>query len=323
MSDVIGGTIDMDGTIAPVMDAPLRSARRSRHLARLDSHPGTDGRSTEDELPAPAETLIAPRAGLRLVDWRELWQSRELLYFLVWRDVKVRYRQTLLGAGWAVLQPLAQMLIFTLIFSRAAGVTTGDVPYPLFALAGLLAWQFFSSSVNAAGASLINQSALVTKVYFPRLLVPASCIGVAAVDLCIGLLLLGGAFAWFGWPPAASLVLLPIVLLPLAAAALGLGLLIASLTVRYRDARIAVPFLLQIGLFATPVLYPASLLPESYAWIAAANPMAAIIDGFRGVILGASIDAMLAIKAWGIATVLLLAGIYRFRQAERCMADVV
>jgi lipopolysaccharide transport system permease protein len=271
----------------------------------------------------PAETVIEPRGALRPVDWRELWRSRELLCFLVWRDIKVRYRQTLIGAGWALLQPLAQMLIFTLIFSRAAGISTGEVPYPLFALAGLLPWTFFASSANAAGASLINQSALVTKVYFPRLLVPASCIGVALADLGVGLLLLGGAFAWFGWAPTSSLLLLPVALLPLAGVSLGLGLLLASITVRYRDARIAVPFLLQIGLFATPVLYPASLLPASFGWLARANPMAAVIDCFRSVLLGTPIDTAGMLLSWALAAGLLLAGVYRFRQAERCVADVV
>jgi lipopolysaccharide transport system permease protein len=285
-------------------------------------------------LPAPGETatkpvtIIRPRNAWVPLDLREIWRFRELWLFLTWRDIKVRYRQTVLGVLWAVIQPLFAMLIFTLFFGRLAGMPSDGIPYPLFAYAGLLPWLFFSNAVTQGSNSLVNSAHLITKVYFPRLLIPASAVGAAAVDFCIAFTLLVVLYFWYAWrgliafPGWTMLFVVPLMLL-LALLALGVGLWMSALNVRYRDIRHAIPFLIQIWMFATPIIYPASLVPERYRWILAINPLAGIIEAFRAVCFGLPLDwSSLAISAVVSAAILIVAA-YGFRRMEKGFADVI
>jgi lipopolysaccharide transport system permease protein len=261
---------------------------------------------------------------------RELWAYRELLYFLVWRDLKVRYRQTALGAIWAILQPLLTMVVFTLFFHRLAGIESAGLPYPLFAYTGLLAWTFFAQAVTQAANSLVGSAHLITKVYFPRLLVPLAAIVGAAVDLLVALPVLFIMMAVYRVAPGPALVLLPAVLLVALAAAAGVGVWLAAVNVKYRDVRHAVPFLVQILLFLTPVIYPAATMSSSLArfgvpgWVVALNPMAGAVEGLRWALLGpAPAAAMLVLVGAVVAAVLIVSGLFYFRSVERSFADVV
>ncbi|MCS6977056.1 MAG: ABC transporter permease [Gemmatales bacterium] len=287
-----------------------------------------------ESLPAPGETgtkpvtVIRPRNAWVPLDLQEIWRFRELWLFLTWRDIKVRYRQTVLGVLWAVIQPLFAMLIFTLFFGRLAGMPSDGVPYPLFAYAGLLPWLFFSTAVTQGSNSLVNSAHLITKVYFPRLLIPASAVGAAAVDFCIAFTLLLALHLWYAWrglaafPGPSMLLIVPLMLL-LALLALGVGLWLSALNVRYRDIRHAIPFLIQIWMFATPIIYPASLVPERYRWVLAINPLAGIIEAFRAACFGLPVDGMsLAISAV-VSVIILIAAAYGFRRMEKGFADVI
>ncbi|MBU0638092.1 MAG: ABC transporter permease [Planctomycetes bacterium] len=246
-----------------------------------------------------------------------------MFLFLVWRDVKVRYKQTVIGAAWAILQPLTSMIIFSLIFGRVAGIPSDGVPYPLFVFAGILPWTFFSTAVSQAGVSLVNQAQLVTKVYFPRLLVPASSIGVGLVDFGLGLVVYVGIMCWYAHLPALTVLLLPLLLLLMVVAGLGVGYLLASVTVIYRDFRLAIPFMIQAWMFLSPVVYPVSFLPESYRWALALNPMTGIIEAFRSVLLNRPLDLGLLGVAALVSLTVFVVGVYRFRLAERRFADIV
>ena len=202
-----------------------------------------------------AETVIRPAGRWQLINARELWHYRELVAFLAWRDVKVRYKQTLLGAAWAVLQPVLMMVVFSIFFSRLAGVSSGDVPYPLFAYAGLLPWTFFSTAVAGAGNSIIGSERLITKIYFPRLAIPFAAVGAAVVDFAIACGLLVVLMIYYGVRPGVGMLLIPVVFLPIALTALGIGTLLAALNVSYRDFRYVIPFLIQLWMFATPTIY--------------------------------------------------------------------
>jgi lipopolysaccharide transport system permease protein len=255
----------------------------------------------------------------------ELWRYRELLFFLVWRDVKVRYRQTALGAAWAVLQPVLMVVVFTIFFGRLAGLPSAGVPYPLFVLAGLLPWMFFASAVAAAGNSVIASERLVTKTYFPRLAVPLAAVGVAAVDFGVASGVLVAVMTWYGvWPGPGFLLALPIAgVIALAAAGFGSGL--AALTVRYRDFRHVLPFLVQFWMFATPAVY--MHLPEDGGGVAPAlvwaNPMVGLVAGFRAACLGLPVPwAQLAVSAATVAVVAVVATAY-FRRVEDDFADII
>lgn len=270
----------------------------------------------------PAVTVVEPRRGWISIDWRELWQSRELLYFLVHRDVSVRYKQTILGVAWAVIQPLTSMLLFTLIFGRLAAIPSDGHPYAVFVFAGLLPWTFFSSAVTGAAQSLVSQQALLTKIYLPRLFVPASALGSALVDFAVSLVVLAALMAYYRIVPPAAIVLLPLVVVVLAMAALGVGLSLAALTVSYRDFRFIVPFLLQIWLFVSPVIYPTSFVPERWRWALSLNPMTGVIEAFRACLLGSPADAVTLALSGLSAVALLLYGLFYFRQTERRFADI-
>jgi lipopolysaccharide transport system permease protein len=250
----------------------------------------------------------------------DLWAHRELLYFLTWRDVKVRYKQTLLGAAWAVLQPLLLMLIFTFAFGRLVGIRSEGIPYPLFAYAGLLPWTFFANAVTNSGNSLIGNTNLIKKVYFPRIIIPTAAVAAGLVDLGVGFLLLVVLMFYYQVGIHASLLLLPLLLALLAMLALGVGMWTSALNVKYRDVRYALPFLIQVWLFASPVIYP---VPVQWRWLMALNPMTGIVQGFRSAFFGQPVDwATLGLST--VITILILAySTFTFSRMERSFADVI
>lgn len=268
-------------------------------------------------------TVIEPRRGWRLPELKELWAYRELLWVLAGRDIRVRYKQTVLGAGWAVLRPLLAMAIFTVVFGRLAAMPSDGAPYPVFVLAALLPWTFFSTAAIGAGESLIGAQSLVTKIYFPRLFIPLSMLGVAFLDLAIGLVLLAGVALFYGFGLPSTLLLLPVAILLLVMATLGVGTGLSALTVAYRDARHLLPFLTQIWLYATPVVYPASLFPEKWRWAAYLNPVAGPVEAFRSAFLGRPIDGTALAASFAVSATILVAALVYFGRVERRLADIV
>ena len=270
----------------------------------------------------PHAVLLPEEAGVQL-NLGDLWAYRELLYFLTWRDIKVRYKQTLMGAAWVVVQPLLTMLIFTLVFRRFVADGEGAIPYPLFAYAGLLLWTFFSASISSGTNSLISNTSLVTKVYFPRAFIPAAAVGAGLVDFAVGSLPLAGLAAYYGVRVTWGLLLLPVFLLLAAALALAVGMMASALTVKYRDLRHALPFLLQLWMFASPVIYPLGVVPERWRWVLAANPFTGVLEGFRAALTGAPFDWALVAVPLAVAPALLAAAFYVFRRLEDTFADVI
>lgn len=270
-------------------------------------------------------TVLSPSRGWVPVDTAELLRYRELFYFLAKRDIKVRYKQTVLGGLWAVIQPAFAMIVFSVFFGRMAGMPSDNVPYPIFVYSGLLAWTYFANAVAASGESLVSSANLVTKVYFPRLIVPAAAAVAGLLDLFVASLLLGGMMSWYGiFPGAAALLLLPPLVVLTFLCATGAGLWLSALNVQYRDIRYVIPFLIQLWLFASPVIYPSSIVPERYQWLLALNPMAGVIKAFRASLLGTMpVDwASLGVSSAVIA-LLLVSGLYYFRRMERTFADTV
>jgi lipopolysaccharide transport system permease protein len=274
-------------------------------------------------LPDQPLVVIEPGRGWAAFDARDLWKHRELLYFLVWRDVKVRYKQTALGVAWAVLQPLFMMLVFTLFFARVAGDTVGKIPYPLFAFAGLVPWTFFANAVTTASNSLVGNAHLVTKVYFPRLLVPIASVGGALVDFALSLTLMAVVLLYYRIGLTWNIVALPGLILLCVIFALAVGTWLAGLNVKYRDVRFVLPFAIQLWLFLSSVILPSTAVPARWRWLLALNPMSAVIEGFRSSLLGLPFNWM----ALGIATALtllaLLYAVYSFRRVEREFADII
>jgi lipopolysaccharide transport system permease protein len=268
-------------------------------------------------------TVIEPTRGWRALDVRELWAFRELLWVLALRDVRVRYKQTVLGASWAILRPVLTMLVFTAVFGRFARVPSDGLPYPVFVYAGLLPWTFFAAAVAASGASLVGSANLVSKVYFPRLIVPLSSIGASLVDLFVSAGVLFALMAWYGvgWTP--HLLAAPLLLVAVVFTALGVGTLLAALTVTYRDVTHLLPFLIQIWMFATPVIYPLSLIPDPYRGLMFLNPMTGLIEGFRSAFLGRPFDAMALAVSFAVALLFFAAGIAYFERVERRFADII
>lgn len=268
-------------------------------------------------------TVIEPSRGWVALRLDELWEHRELLYFFVWRDVKVRYKQTALGAVWVIVQPLFMMLIVTLVFNRFARVGGGELPYPLFAYAGLLVWVFFSNAVVNGTNSLTINTNLITKVYFPRIFVPAAAVAAGLVDLFIASLVLAALAVYYGVGFHAGLLLLPFFVLLATLLALGAGVLVSALTVKYRDLRHALPFVIQFLMFASPVIYPPSIVPENWRWLLVANPLAGILEGFRSALTGRPFDWPAIAVAASMTTVLLAVAVYVFRRTEDTFADVI
>ncbi len=253
----------------------------------------------------------------------ELWDFRELLYFLTLRDVKVRYKQTLMGIAWVLIQPVLTMFIFTLVFGRFVKVDTGAIPYPLFALSGLLLWLFFANSVTNSTQSLVSNSNLITKVYFPRMFVPAASVTAGIVDLSVAFLLLVALTGYYRVGLSWHNLLLPFFVLLMTMLALSVGLLFSALTVKYRDLRHALPFIIQIWLFASPVIYPATVVPENWRLLMLLNPIAGIVEGFRASLMGLPFNWPHIAIAGGITLLLLLVSFYVFRRLESSFADVI
>lgn len=283
------------------------------------------GESEPHPEPAPVPvTVIRPARGWVSLDLRELWHYRELLYFLVWRDVKVRYKQTVLGAAWAILQPVATMVVFTLFFGRLAGVPSDGIPYPLFSLAALVPWTFFSTGLVQSSNSLVGSQQLITKVYFPRLAIPIASVLAGVVDFALAFVVLVGVmFAYKTVPGVRVVWIVPLLTLAFATA-LGVGLWLAALHVRYRDVRYVLPFFVQLWLLATPVAYPSSLLAEPWRTLYGINPMVGVVEGFRWALLGTATPPGPAVAVSTlVAVALLLGGVVYFRRTERTFADVI
>jgi lipopolysaccharide transport system permease protein len=273
----------------------------------------------------PVTTVIEPARGWVPLKLGELWEYREVLYFLIWRDVTVRYRQTLIGAAWAIIQPFMTMVVFSIFFGRLAKMPSDGIPYPLFAFAALVPWTFFANGLTQSANSLVHSGNLITKVYFPRLLVPTGRVLGGLPDLACSFLVLLGMVWWYGLLQLQPVLLwLPAFVLLAFVAALGLGLWLSALNVKYRDIQHAVPFLVQLWLFATPIAYPSSLLPEPWRTMYGLNPMVGVVEGFRWALLGSERAPSLIILASALgALTILVTGAFFFRRAERTFADVV
>lgn len=268
---------------------------------------------------------IQPSKGFIPVDFEEIWRYRELLYRLVWRDVKARYKQTLLGPLWALLRPFVTMVVMAAVFGGLAGFNSGtDVPYPLFLYGGILVWSYFSSVVTGTSTSLLNYGGLLGKAYFPRLYAPLATATVPLVDFALSLTILFGLFAWFGYLPPWQLVLVPAFVLLALVAGLGVGLWLSGISVRYRDVPFTLPFLVQIWFFATPVLYPISRLPSPYDALIALNPMTAVVEGFRWALLGIEPpDVTVLLASGALAAFVAVSGLFYFRRVERTIVDLI
>ena len=255
----------------------------------------------------------------------EIWRCREILYFLTWRDVKVRYKQAVLGVAWAVLQPLFTMIVFSLTFGRLAKMPSDGVPYPLFSFSGLLLWTYFSVTLAQVGNSLISNSSLITKIYFPRVLLPAAASLVGLLDLLVGSVFLLGLMIYYrdAIHISSALLLTPLFVAQTAILVMGTGMLLAALNVRYRDVKYTIPFVTQIGLFVSPVIYPISFVPARFQSWLALNPMTGIIEGFRACLLDVPINWQLVGVSWLVTLVILLLGGLHFRSTERVFADIV
>ena len=269
------------------------------------------------------ELVIKPHRGWQPIDFRESYLYRELLAFLVWRDIKIRYRQTALGGLWAVFQPLLGMIIFTLVFNRLAGVHSDTVPYPLFAYSGLAPWTFFSNSVSYSSNSLVGNQHLVSKVYFPRIFIPLGAIGAFLVDLFFSMSLVFVLMMYYHWTLTPKILLLPVFILGILLAASGAGLALSALNVSFRDVKYAVPFLVQMGLFVTPIIYPARYIPAKWQYLLALNPMAGMVMGFRYCLLGSAVSWNLIAISFLVSVLLFGAGLLIFRRMERRFADII
>jgi lipopolysaccharide transport system permease protein len=254
----------------------------------------------------------------------EVWRSREILYFLAWRDVKVRYKQAALGVAWAVLQPLFTMVTFAFFFGRLAGIPSDGVPYPLFSYSALLLWTYFAVTLSQVGNSLIANSSLITKIYFPRVLLPAAAAFGGLLDLLVSSVFLIGMLLYYHITPRWAMLLAPIFVAQTVLLVLGVGMLLAALNVRYRDVKYTIPFVTQIGLYVTPVIYPVSFLPERFHAVLALNPMTGVIEGFRACLFqGSDVDWQVLGCSWAVTLLLLLLGGWHFRSTERVFADIV
>ena len=270
-----------------------------------------------------AKIVIDARDTTLGLNLRELWNYRELLYFLTWRDIKLRYKQTALGAAWVIIQPLFAMLLFTLFFGKLARMPSDNVPYPLFAYAGLVPWTFFSNAITNSGQSLVGSSSLISKVYFPRIYIPAGAVGAGLLDFAIASVLLIPMLIYYNVALTWQVLLVPAFALLATMLALGVGMWLAALNVRYRDVRYAIPFLVQLWLFASPVIYPASIVPPKWKWVLAINPMTGVIEGFRAAILGKQFDSATIFSSLIVSTLILALSFVAFRRVEDSFADVV
>jgi lipopolysaccharide transport system permease protein len=274
-------------------------------------------------LPVEPLVVIQPSKKWNLLSLKDIWAYRELLFFLTWRDVKVRYKQTALGAAWAILQPLFMMVIFTIFFGRLAGVGSSGIPYPLFALAGLVPWTFFANAITASGNSLVGSAHLITKVYFPRLIVPAAAMLAGLVDFLLAFILLCLLMLYYRVTLTVQILFLPVLVLMTALFSLGVGTWMSALNVKYRDVRFALPFLIQLWLFVSSVILPSSSIPPKWRWLLNLNPMSGIIEGYRSALFGLPFDWPALSIAAVLTLLVLLYAIYAFSRVERSFADII
>lgn len=273
---------------------------------------------------APSELIIEAGRTERHY-WADLWRYRELFYFLAWRDILVRYKQTAIGIAWALIQPFLTMVVLTVVFGKLAKLPSEGAPYPILVFAAMLPWQFFANSLSACSNSLITNANLIAKIYFPRLIIPASAVVVSFVDFMVAGIILLGLMAWYNYVPSWRIVCLPLFVAIAAAASLGAGLWLAALNVRYRDVRYVVPFMVQFGLYVSPVGFSSSVIPERWRLLYSLNPLVGVIDGFRWAILGGQSHLYLPgfILSLGLLAVLLISSVWYFRKVERTFADVI
>lgn len=267
--------------------------------------------------------VIKPLRGWMPINLRDLWAYRELLYFLTWRDIKVRYKQTVLGFAWAIIQPFAMMVVFTLFFGNLLNVPSEGIPYPLFNYAAMLPWTLFAQGISRSSDSLVGNTNLVQKVYFPRLIMPLASVLAPVVDFAIAFVILIGMMFYFGYPPTLSILWLPVFIILALITALGVGLWLSVINVKYRDVRYTIPFIVQLWLFASPVVYSSSLLPARFQAIYGLNPMAGVIEGFRWALLGTEPPGSLIAVSAIIVIVILISGAFYFRRNEKSFADVI
>jgi len=269
------------------------------------------------------EIIIEPKGKLAGFQFREVWAYRELLRFLVVRDIKVRYKQTALGGLWAIIQPFMNMVVFTIFFGHLAKVPSDGLPYPIFVYTALLPWQFFSSGIGSSGNSLVANSHLISKVYFPRMIIPAAALGAGCLDFLIAFVILILMMFYYGIYPGMGVLLFPILMVMVAVAALGVGMILAALNVAYRDFRYVIPFLVQFWLFATPVIYPVSIVPIQWRWLVNLNPMAGLITGIRSSLLNQPVSWPDMMISGAISIGLFVIGIFYFKKMERRFADII
>ena len=268
--------------------------------------------------------VIEPKKGWVPLDLREIWNYRELLYFLTKRDIKVRYKQTVLGGLWAIIQPVSTMIVFTLFFGRLAKVPSDGIPYPIFVYVGLLPWTYFANALSASGNSLVGSANLISKVYFPRLIVPASASLAGLLDFFIAMLVLAAMMIYYQFLPNVGIVLFPFLVVLTFLCAVGVGLWLSALNVEYRDIRYVIPFLIQLWMFVSPVIYPVSIVNEKYRWLLALNPMGGVIEAYRASLLGhMPVDWSLLGLSSAMILLILITGLYYFRRMEKVFADVV
>jgi lipopolysaccharide transport system permease protein len=288
-------------------------ASRTPTQARLPASPATE-----------PITIIEPQSAWLPLRLDEIWSYRELLFFLTWRDIKVRYKQTVLGAAWAIIQPLMTMLVFSLFFGRLARMPSDGVPYPIFAFAALVPWTFFANGVSQAANSLVGSANLLTKVYFPRLIIPLSAVGSGVIDFLLAFLVMVAMMFAYGSVPTFRVVWLPFFLLLALASALGVGLWLSAFNVEFRDVRYVLPFIVQFWMLATPVAYPSTLLPEPWRTLYGINPMVGVVEGFRWALLSTeTAPGPMILVSGAVSLVVLVTGAYYFRRVERTFADII
>lgn len=269
------------------------------------------------------DTIIEPQHGWIPVNWQELFKFRELIYILAWRDIKVRYKQTVLGATWAIFQPFISMVIFSIVFGKLARMPSDNLPYPIFVYSGLLPWTFFANGLTSASSSLVTQSHLISKIYFPRLIIPISAFGARLLDFAISLGIMILMMFYYGIIPSIYVLLFPLLLFATILTALGVGTLLSALSVTYRDVNYITPFMVQLWMYATPIIYPVNIVPERWRWVVSLNPMAGLIDGYRSALLGKPFDWLSLNISLGVSFMFLAVGLIYFKKVERRFADIV
>lgn len=269
------------------------------------------------------DTIIESKQGWNPVDWRELWRFRELMLTLAWRDIKVRYKQTVLGAAWAVFQPFVSMIIFSVFLGALVRVPSDNVPYPVFVYAGLLPWTFFANCVGGASNSIISEGHLISKIYFPRLIIPVASFGSKLFDFIISFLIMFLIMAYYRMSPGITTLMIPVLILFTMLTALGIGTFFSAVCVTYRDVRYIVPVLIQLWMYATPVVYPMSIVPARWRWVVSLNPLAGLIESYRAALLGKPFDWVSIGVSFAISVVFLIIGLVYFRKAEKRFADII